>query len=728
MEQKRIGRYEIIDELGRGGMATVYRANDPRFEREVALKVLPRELLHDPQFKVRFEREAKTIAMLEHPFIVPVYDFGEEDGQPYFVMRYMTGGSLADRIREHGTLTVAQAARIMEGLCSALDEAHKKGIIHRDLKPANILFDRAGEPCVSDFGIAKITQSQTNVTAGAMIGTPAYMSPEQAQGETVDARSDIYALGIILFEMLTGRQPYEADTPMGVAVKHITEPVPHILDIRPDLPPGIETIIEKAMAKDREARFQTAGEFSAALTAVAHGMSGEEAIETAASITGAGADKTYVQAAKTRIGTRPITQPGGRAPSQPVSQPVGQPAAQPAPKKTPAWLWAVIGVVALCLVGGIGVGGFLLSNLPGGESPTVVVIPTFTATAQPVVVEAPTATPEPTQPVVIAETPTAEAASPTPEPATQTVAIGGADMMAFLRNNDIWIVPIAGGDPQQLTIDRAAKSNLQWLPDGKTLLYTTGTSVRTVNIETQVENIIAAFPSAQYLDEFRVSPDGKQVAISLNRELFVVPFDIANFSQIDRKSRLLGLDYCIFFDKLAVKNVRWSPDGKRLAVKFLAPKDGQFADTIRVVDISRCREIDPPPRVGVEFPGPFFGFANVMVNYSWDGESLFFFNSNVRNDGFGDIGFFNAETRKFRKIAPIENTCCYRDVTWSPDGRYVAFAFQDVRLGANSPIKIYYVDFASLTAGGVLTPLPLPQDFFTNLREQVSIALRPAQP
>lgn len=722
MEQKKIGRYEIIDELGRGGMATVYRANDPRFEREVALKVLPRELLHDPQFRVRFEREAKTIAMLEHPFIVPVYDFGEEDGQPYFVMRYMTGGSLADRIRSTGTLNVAQSARIMDGLCAALDEAHQKGIIHRDLKPANILFDRAGEPCVSDFGIAKITQSQTNVTAGAMLGTPAYMSPEQAQGEKVDARSDIYALGIILFEMLTGRQPYESDTPMGVAVKHITEPVPHILDLNPELPPGVEAIIEKAMAKDRDARFQTAGEFSAALTAVAQGMGGQEALETAANVTGIHKDdKTYVQAAKTRIGTRPVAQAGARqtVPPQP----------QPAPKKAPVWLWGIVAVVLLCMAGGVVLGAQMVGGLLGQPTQplaqnTPAPSPTEVMAAA---TEAPTATPEPTQPVVAAESPTPEPASPTPVQTATAPVIGGADMIAFLRNNDVWIMPITGGDPQQMTIDRAAKSNLQWLPDGKTLLYTTGTSVRTVNIETQVENIIAAFPSAQYLDEFRISPDGAQVAISLNRELYVVPFDIANFNQVDRKSRLLDLDYCIFFNKLAVKNVRWSPDGKRLALKFLAPKDGQFADTIRVVDISRCRDIDPP-RVGVEFPGSFFGFANVMVNYSWDGESLYFFNSNVRNDGFGDIGFFNGETRKFQKIAPIENTCCYRDVTWSPDGRYVAFAFQDVRLGASSPIQIYYVDYSSLTAGGVLTPLPLPEGFFADLREQVNIALRAAQP
>ncbi|HEX2991671.1 MAG TPA: serine/threonine-protein kinase, partial [Anaerolineales bacterium] len=225
MQPDKIGLYEIKSELGRGGMATVYRAYDPRFEREVAVKVLPRELLHaDPQFRLRFEREAKIIAQLEHTAIVPVYDVGEADGQPYFVMRYMNGGSLSDRIKA-GVMEVDEAARILGAFAPGLDEAHARGIVHRDIKPSNILFDKRGNPYISDFGIAKLTQAQSgNVTGSAIIGTPAYMAPEQAQGDDIDGRADIYALGIILFEMVTGKQPYEADTPMAVAIKHITDP------------------------------------------------------------------------------------------------------------------------------------------------------------------------------------------------------------------------------------------------------------------------------------------------------------------------------------------------------------------------------------------------------------------------------------------------------------------------------------------------------------------------
>ncbi len=273
MIPQKIGRYEVKSELGRGGMATVFHARDPRFERDVAVKVLPREFLHDPTFRARFEREAKTIAALEHSAIVPVHDFGEDEGQPYLVMRYMPGGSLAEWL-EKGPLPVAEAAKVLQRIGDALDRAHSRGIIHRDLKPGNILFDQYGDSYLADFGIVKLTQQTATFTGTGIIGTPAYMSPEQAKGDAnLDGRSDIYALGAILFEMLTGKQPYQADTPMGLAVKHILEPVPRILEIKPDLPPGCATVISRAMAKEPAQRFSRATELIETLRQSASGTS-----------------------------------------------------------------------------------------------------------------------------------------------------------------------------------------------------------------------------------------------------------------------------------------------------------------------------------------------------------------------------------------------------------------------------------------------------------------------
>ncbi len=269
----QIGRYEIKSELGRGGMATVYRAFDPSFDREVAIKVLPREMMHDPQFRVRFEREIKMVAGLEHPSIVPVYDVGDENGQPYFVMRYMMGGSLSGLI-EKGKLSIQDTARVVEKIAQGLTYAHKKGIVHRDLKPDNILFDNNGDPFISDFGIAKLTESTSSLTGSGVIGTPAYMSPEQAQGNEIDGRSDIYGLGVIVYQMLTGQQPYNADTPMGVVVKHITEPVPEILKTIPSLPHEMDGIIKSSMAKDRNKRYSSAVDLAKALNLVAFGHEG----------------------------------------------------------------------------------------------------------------------------------------------------------------------------------------------------------------------------------------------------------------------------------------------------------------------------------------------------------------------------------------------------------------------------------------------------------------------
>ena len=714
MIPEKIGIYQIKSELGRGGMATVYLAYDPRFDREVGVMVLPREMLHDPQFRVRFEREAKTIAKLEHSGIVPVYDVGEEDGQPYFVMRYMTGGTLSDRLAK-GPMSLQDAAHIIDHVASALDEAHAKGFIHRDLKPGNILFDRAGEPYISDFGIAKFSASQTNVTGSAIVGTPAYLSPEQAQGDAnIDGRSDIYAVGVILFEMLSGRQPYEADTPMGVVVKQITDPVPHILDINPNLPEEVEQIIEKAMAKNRDERFSTTREMANALDAVARGGTAQESSKTIIAAAGA----TKLQPAKTRIGAKPVV---------PTAAPVETRG------KRSSFTWIIVGVLVLCVVvsGGIGGGIYLTRGNP--------LDPFVEASLEPTATER-SLLGSPTEPPVSPTTgggvlnPTPEATlepSPTLEPTlSPVVTTGGADKIAFLQNDDIWLMNIDGTELKQLTTDGAEKTNLQWLPDDRTILYITGKAIKTVDMETTTEEIITSFNSAGYLEAFQVSRDGKMVAISMNRELYVLPFDVETLAAVTKKSELLKIiedKGCLFYNDQAIKDVRWSSDGKEIAFVFMRPEGGVRKDTIRVLDISKCSS-GTPDRLD-DFPGARFEFPNEIANFDWDGDKLFFFNSNYRNDGFGNLIFYNMETHKYERMDPLTG-CCYRDATWSPDGSYVAFAFQDSGLGAKSPILLYYVPFATMTTGGTLEPIEgdLTPGFFTDLKEAPWLALRPAQP
>jgi eukaryotic-like serine/threonine-protein kinase len=265
MSAGSVGRYEIRSEIARGGMAVVYLAHDPRFNRSVAIKILPHGYTHDPQFLARFQLEAEAVASLEHQHVVPVYDFGEEDGQPYLVMRYMAGGSLSQRIRQ-GAMPVDEAIRTLKPVAAALDYAHQRGIIHRDVKPANILFDQSGAAYLSDFGIAKLVESTATFTGRISIGTPAYMSPEQIQGGVpVDGRTDIYALGITMYELLSGEVPYKGETTTQQLMKHILEPVPRITEISSSISPAIEQVLMRALAKERGMRFPTAGAFIEAL-------------------------------------------------------------------------------------------------------------------------------------------------------------------------------------------------------------------------------------------------------------------------------------------------------------------------------------------------------------------------------------------------------------------------------------------------------------------------------
>ncbi len=258
---KTLGQFEILDEIGRGGMATVYRARQRSINRIVAIKVLPRALMHDPDFHERFVREVDVVAHLEHPHILPIYDFGEVEGMPYIAMRYLAGGSLSQVIQRELPSVRALISPLIQ-VAQALDHAHRQGIIHRDLKPGNILLDDAGNAYLSDFGIAKVLNSR--LTGSAIIGTPAYMSPEQANGLALDARSDIYSMGIVLFALLTGREPFSAETPVALLLKHINEKMPSVLAYRPDLPPAFDDVIAKATAKQPHERYASALDLAAA--------------------------------------------------------------------------------------------------------------------------------------------------------------------------------------------------------------------------------------------------------------------------------------------------------------------------------------------------------------------------------------------------------------------------------------------------------------------------------
>jgi serine/threonine protein kinase/beta-lactam-binding protein with PASTA domain len=255
------GRYELEEKIGGGGMAIVYKAKCHLLKRYVAVKILRPELVEDEEFVSRFKRESQAAASLSHPNIVNIYDVGEEKGIYYIVMEYVRGKTLKEYIREKGRLEWDEAIRIALQICSALKHAHKNGIVHRDIKPQNILLSDDGTAKVADFGIARAVTSSTVTMAGAnVIGSVHYFSPEQARGGYVDTKSDLYSLGIVLYEMVTGTVPFEGDTAISVALKHIQEKVKPPMELNPNTPKSLQDVIEKSTEKDQTKRYQTAGE------------------------------------------------------------------------------------------------------------------------------------------------------------------------------------------------------------------------------------------------------------------------------------------------------------------------------------------------------------------------------------------------------------------------------------------------------------------------------------
>ena len=331
-EGRILGAYRLIERIGKGGMGEVYRAEHLKLGRESAIKILPANLAGEADFLKRFEREASSAARLEHPHILRVYDYGEQDGTPYLVMPYVKGGTLKDRL-ERGDVTPGQIARYLTQIAEALDFAHAKGLLHRDVKPANILIDEHDEAYLGDFGIAKALEGSENLTRTGMgVGTPEYMAPEQAQGRA-DPRSDLYAVGIMVYQLVTGRVPYTGQSTVDVLMQHLQQPIPlePLRNVDPAAARAFGPILQRALAKDPNQRYQTGRELMQAVN-VAISQTGFDRWANAPTIVtrtppprwqgtppgGSGTPPSYAPPPFTpppaRPGTPPPAPPGGRVP------------------------------------------------------------------------------------------------------------------------------------------------------------------------------------------------------------------------------------------------------------------------------------------------------------------------------------------------------------------------------------------------------------------------------
>ncbi len=583
----QIGQYRIVEAIGQGGMATVYKAYQPSFDRHVAIKVLSRALSDDPTFVKRFQREAKVVARIEHRFIVPLYDYGEEHGLYYMVMRLIEGGTLRRKMF-YDEIDLPTAARVVTQVAEALDFAHTRDVIHRDLKPSNILLDERGNAYLTDFGIAKMVGSNTQVTQSGVVGTPSYMSPEQCQGRTLGPGSDIYALGAILFEVLTGSVPYEADTPLSVMYMHVKDPIPSARALSSKLPAGIDKLFYRALAKLPKDRYPTASAMAAAFREVA-GVPDEAVISPSKPGRKAGIALPSLPMFKKPEAAAPAPAEAPTIPAEregvPIDEAVDEPqveviAAPPdeapavegypdetprrvLPKVSSTVLFGVLGGIGVLALVGLGIFGLTSISSGGSRSilppPPVVITetPLPTSTGQ-VVTDAPTEinggiiepspTPAPTYTPVAVVFPTQIPAaiptlipSDTAPPPTVTLTFTVVPTATIAPPTDTPVPPSATVPP----------------PSGK-IAYTEGLDLNAeiVVMDTSGGNRQALTSNVQYDGEPDWSPDGSRIAFEAkvgdNSDIYNMA---ANGSDVRRLTTSPDVD----------RHPDWSPNGSLIA-------------------------------------------------------------------------------------------------------------------------------------------------------------------
>jgi serine/threonine protein kinase/Tol biopolymer transport system component/ABC-type branched-subunit amino acid transport system substrate-binding protein len=554
-----LGPYRLVEKLGRGGMATVYKGYEASLDRYVAIKVLPQHFAQDSTFLTRFRREAKAIARLNHPNIVPVFNFGKQRDLTYIAMQYVEGGTLKDSLGQ--PMPSQRAVKLVLQIARALSYAHKRDVVHRDVKPANVLIAESDWPLLSDFGLARMMGSSVQLTqTGVGVGTPSYMSPEQGQGLKVDGRSDIYSLGIMLYEMLTGAVPFQADTPLAVVLKHITAPLPMPREINPDIPEPVERIILKATAKDPAHRFQTAEELIDALERVLAGLPVE-------------APPIPVEAGEATAVVPPglptTTTPAAGAEISAATEVLAPPKAKP---RVPIWALGLAGVLVLgVLIVAVAVLGLLARR--GDRAARVEeasISPTFREEAQE---RAPDVG---SSPAAIATKPPAPTPTPPAGPPLAKREVKPCNWDGL--GPGLCIYPLEGGRPIKILEDTNLdfSAPVTWSPDGQQLAFSAlepgGSQDRDNKL--YVVNAdgsgLTQLPSLSNDIGPAWSPDGEWLAFHSGCDLAIIHPDGSEPTLIWRHA-----------EGKCVDHPQWSPDGQKIAVSVI------LTDGMRAFPITR---------------------------------------------------------------------------------------------------------------------------------------------